>query len=314
MRLRARLAVAASAVVCAGALLACSGVSAQEPEAEGLTEVMQADTVVKVIPLEPVVYHLRFASAFLASISMIIVSEFGDKTFFIAAIMAMKHNRLEVFASAIAALALMTVLSAGMGQTLPAVLDPKITHYMATALFFFFGAKLIWDAWGMEAGGDLKEELEEVEEELAAKETEEGAASVELLPGGVNSSAAGSARPSSPLANASASLSLASRRVCASWTKFFRRFFSKVFIQCFSMTFLAEWGDRSQIATIALAAQKDAFGVTMGGIIGHALCTGVAVLGGKLLATRISERTICLTGGLLFLIFGVHSVYYGEEH
>ena len=45
--------------------------------------------------LEPVVYHLRFASAFLASISMIIVSEFGDKTFFIAAIMAMRNSRLE---------------------------------------------------------------------------------------------------------------------------------------------------------------------------------------------------------------------------
>jgi putative Ca2+/H+ antiporter (TMEM165/GDT1 family) len=36
----------------------------------------------------------------------------GDKTFFIAAVMAMRHPRLEVFGSAIAALALMTVLSA----------------------------------------------------------------------------------------------------------------------------------------------------------------------------------------------------------
>jgi len=80
------------------------------------------------------------------------------------------------------------------------------------------------------------------------------------------------------------------------------------------MTFLAEWGDRSQIATIALAAQKDAFGVTLGGIIGHALCTGVAVLGGKLLATRISERTISLMGGALFLVFGVHSLFVGDEH
>lgn len=45
------------------------------------------------------------------------------------------------------------------------------------------------------------------------------------------------------------------------------------------MTFLAEWGDRSQISTIALAAAHDPYGVTLGGIIGHAFCTGGAVLG-----------------------------------
>jgi len=267
------------------------------------------------MPDTSALYHVRFASAFLASISMIIVSEFGDKTFFIAAIMAMKNNRWEVFSAAIAALALMTVLSAGMGQTLPAVLDPKVTHYMATALFFFFGAKLVYDAWGMEAGGDLKEELEEVEEELKTKELEEsvglgaGAGSSVEMAGG----AAGAAGGLTPTA-AAQQLSFAGRKFGATCSKFLRRFFSKVFLTCFSMTFLAEWGDRSQIATIALAAQKDALGVTAGGIIGHALCTGVAVLGGKLLATRISERTISFTGGILFLIFGLHSLYYGEGH
>lgn len=55
--------------------------------------------------------NLGFFHAFLASISVILVSEIGDKTFFIAAIMAMKHPRLTVFAGAIAALALMTILS-----------------------------------------------------------------------------------------------------------------------------------------------------------------------------------------------------------
>lgn len=52
-----------------------------------------------------------FLHGFLASLSVILVSELGDKTFFIAAIMAMRHPRLIVFAGAIAALGLMTVLS-----------------------------------------------------------------------------------------------------------------------------------------------------------------------------------------------------------
>ena len=55
--------------------------------------------------------NVGFIHAFVASLSVIIVSELGDKTFFIAAIMAMRHSRLVVFSAAIGALALMTVLS-----------------------------------------------------------------------------------------------------------------------------------------------------------------------------------------------------------
>ncbi|KAG8038558.1 hypothetical protein G9C98_006254 [Cotesia typhae] len=55
--------------------------------------------------------NLGFIHAFLGSLSVILVSELGDKTFFIAAIMAMRHPRLTVFSGAIAALALMTILS-----------------------------------------------------------------------------------------------------------------------------------------------------------------------------------------------------------
>lgn len=57
------------------------------------------------------VTDLGFIHAFVASISVILVSELGDKTFFIAAIMAMRHPRLVVFTGAMAALGLMTVLS-----------------------------------------------------------------------------------------------------------------------------------------------------------------------------------------------------------
>merc|ERR1719487_1697761 len=67
----------------------------------------------------------------------------------------------------------------------------------------------------------------------------------------------------------------------------------KVMTKALGLTFVAEWGDRSQIATIALAAAKDSvFGVTMGGVTGHFCCTGLAVLGGRFLAASISERVV----------------------
>ncbi|CAK9252796.1 unnamed protein product, partial [Sphagnum jensenii] len=87
----------------------------------------------------------------------------------------------------------------------------------------------------------------------------------------------------------------------------------KIFTQALTLTFLAEWGDRSQIATIALAASKNVYGVILGGLLGHAFCTGLAVIGGRLLAARISEKTVAIIGGILFLFFAVHSYITGSD-
>jgi len=57
------------------------------------------------------VAHSEFLHGFIASLSMIIVSEIGDKTFFIAAIMAMRHSRVVVLTGALGALVVMTFLS-----------------------------------------------------------------------------------------------------------------------------------------------------------------------------------------------------------
>ncbi len=78
-----------------------------------------------------------------------------------------------------------------------------------------------------------------------------------------------------------------------------------ILLEVFVLTFLAEWGDRTQIATIALAAGNNPVGVTTGAVLGHAICAAIAVLGGKILAGRISERTLTFLGGCLFLLFGI---------
>ncbi|THG13399.1 hypothetical protein TEA_018013 [Camellia sinensis var. sinensis] len=89
---------------------------------------------------------------------------------------------------------------------------------------------------------------------------------------------------------------------------FLNCFFSPVFLKAFSVTFFGEWGDKSQLATISLAADEDALAVILGGITAQTLCTVAAVIGGKSLASRISERLVTLLSGILFLAFGVLSL------
>jgi putative Ca2+/H+ antiporter (TMEM165/GDT1 family) len=49
-------------------------------------------------------------------------------------------------------------------------------------------------------------------------------------------------------------------------------------------------------------------GVTLGAVVGHALCTGAAVIGGELLALKISQRTVAVSGGTLFILFALHNL------
>lgn len=46
-----------------------------------------------------------------------------------------------------------------------------------------------------------------------------------------------------------------------------------------------------------LAASEDVVGVTLGGIVGHAICTGAAVMGGRHLATHINEKAVAVSVG-----------------
>jgi Ca2+/H+ antiporter, TMEM165/GDT1 family len=78
-----------------------------------------------------------------------------------------------------------------------------------------------------------------------------------------------------------------------------------ILTKAFSLTFLAEWGDRTQLTTITLAAASDPIGVTLGATLGHAICAAIAVLCGRAIAGRISDRIITLIGGGLFIVFGI---------
>jgi putative Ca2+/H+ antiporter (TMEM165/GDT1 family) len=77
--------------------------------------------------------------------------------------------------------------------------------------------------------------------------------------------------------------------------------------EAFVLVFIAELGDRTQLATIFLAtAPGFSFaGLLAGTLAGHAAVTGVAVGSGKWIGKRIDERLLYRLSGGLFLAFGL---------
>lgn len=202
-------------------------------------------------------------TAFTAALLLITISELGDKTFFIAVILSMRHPRHLVLAGVIAALSAMTLLSVAIGQVI-AVLPKIYTHYAAVGLFLLFGIKLLYEASRMTAA-TTNEVVEEAKDAIEVSEKN--------LQGRTNS-----------------------------WA---------ILLESFILTFLAEWGDRTQIATVTLAAANNAVGVTLGAILGHTICAVIAVLGGSLIAGRVSERVVTTIGGILFLVFAGVAIWEG---
>lgn len=240
-------------------------------------------------------------ASFLMAISMIVVSEIGDKTFLIAALMAMKHLKWVVFSAGYSSLVVMTVLLGIVGHALPTLISQRVTQFLASVLFLVFGFKLTSEGLAMSKEAGVDEELAEVEEELQASNMN---VEMDELEGGNGRRLSFSPAKNKPWY----------KSVGAQLTNLASFVLSPVWIQVFVMTFLGEWGDRSQIATIAMAAGSDYWFVILGAIVGHGLCTAAACIGGQLLATRISMRNVTLGGAAAFFVFSVLYFYDFYTH
>ncbi|KAJ2897470.1 UPF0016-domain-containing protein [Zalerion maritima] len=274
------------------------------------------------LPLDDESGLIQPLHSFVLSYTMIIVSEIGDKTFLVAALMAMKHDRMVVFSAAFAALITMTVLSAVLGHALPTLIPKSLTNFAAAVLFLGFGAKLLKEGMDMSPDEGVADEMHEVEREISEKESEARrngtAASVYAMEAGYARKPRSKSRLNSPPRSPSSSpdsrhgggrgkgAGAGGLKGAIDGIHNLTSFLlSPAWVQTFVMTFLGEWGDRSQIATIAMAAGQDYWWVTLGAVLGHMCCTGVAVLGGRAIAGKVSMKVVTIGGAIAFLVFGV---------
>ena len=85
----------------------------------------------------------------------------------------------------------------------------------------------------------------------------------------------------------------------------------KVFASIFAVVFIAELGDKTQLATMLFAADKEVSKLTVFLASSAALVVAAAlgVLAGSLLAGYLNERVLAWVAGTGFILIGAYTLY-----
>lgn len=85
----------------------------------------------------------------------------------------------------------------------------------------------------------------------------------------------------------------------------------KIFFTIFAAVFIAELGDKTQLATMLFAADKEVSKLTVFVAASAALvvASAIGVLAGSLLSAYISERLLSLVAGTGFILIGAWTLY-----
>lgn len=85
----------------------------------------------------------------------------------------------------------------------------------------------------------------------------------------------------------------------------------KLFATVFGAIFIAELGDKTQLATLLFASDKDVnkwliFFASSAALV---VCAGLGVLVGSVISQWVSEKTLSYIAGVGFIVIGVLTLY-----
>lgn len=85
----------------------------------------------------------------------------------------------------------------------------------------------------------------------------------------------------------------------------------KVLFTVFAVVFVAELGDKTQLATLLFAADKEVskFSVFLGASMALILASAIGVLAGGLVSQYVSEKYLHYVAGAGFIVIGIWTLY-----
>lgn len=224
------------------------------------------------------------AQILVRSLIMVGVAELFDKTWFMGLLLAMKYNPATVFVGSFAALLLHCIFAAAFGYAFARFLSPTLLHFLAAGLFSFFALLYMKDWFMADPNGDvIQSGKEEVGNDMGVTQEDD---------------------IKKPLKEAKkAGKSEVEKR----W-----RVHMWIFIKSFVAVFIAEWGDRTQIAMIGQHASQPLIPVFLGSVVAFFLLTLSAVGVARILTDqKLSERLVFGVSAVCFTVFAALSLKDG---
>ena len=213
-----------------------------------------------------------FLPSVIQSFGIIFVSEIADRTFILVLIYASKLNWLPLLITGLLAMGLMNILAIGIGYLVPLILVKGIIDWIGFGCFLLFGIFSIYDYFTKESKKLHEVLLEEQEEQSNSyKSFTDSEFNIQPINQNRNTFA-----------------------ICC---------------ELFGFLCASELGDKSEITTIAIAAIYDLYGVLIGTMLAYFSTIVLAACLGHILSKYLSEKTMNLIGGIIFLFFAFQILY-----
>ena len=244
-----------------------------------------------------------FISAFGYSLSFIFIADLTDKSIFLIIFLSKRLSTLPLLIVSLSSVHLMDYLSIFFGYYLPKLIPQIYMEIIAFILFTLFGIlSLIQSTKEDEKLNNLieisKKELNDLENEYSIMndepETDIESNKELLFPSILRSSSI-----STDINNKNSQNNINNNNDLN----------FGLIIAIFLAICLSDFGDKSQIAIITMAAIYNIYGILLGSTIALTTTVTLAVLFGKWITEKISPKKLLLIGGLIFLAFGMETLY-----
>lgn len=240
-----------------------------------------------------------FLSSFGYSFSIIFLSDITDKSIFLIIFLSKKLPSLTLFLVSLSSVLLMNYLSILIGYYLPKLISLTYMKIIAFILFTTFGILSLIES--QKKDEKINELMELTKKEFSDTENDY---SLMVEDNEIETDVESNKELFPSILRTDTNVSELSHSSRTSEGSNYGTITAIFFALC-----LSDFGDKSQLAIVTMAALFNIYGILLGSTLALIGTVTLAVLFGNWISGKVSPKKLLLIGGLIFLTFGAETLY-----